>query len=216
MEFTPGWGYNMDKVIQITRRNADGRQCGEIRRRKGAGPMNETNVTSVNNRGRENTGAAVTIPAGFRTLEGLTAVQAAIRLGYLHDERLVIIAFHPEALDTIWKDRRNSGFGGGWAYYFSTVLPAARQLQVDLADQTHVGTDVLVVDRQEDKIYVAPRDCAEEFLALLAGYDPPTRRCICARPLEGSPVDCQTCPARALTHPTTKPGGGIPKEKDAR
>lgn len=137
----------------------------------------------------------ILIPSGFRSLPGLKGTATAHHLGYLRDERFVIAAFHPEAEEIIWKDGQQSGFGeGGWDYYFHTVLPLAAKFQTDLTDQTHIGNDVLVLDRREEEIYIAPRACADEFLATVMGVDPPQRRCMCARPLSGT-ANCGTCPA---------------------
>ena len=139
---------------------------------------------------------AIRIPSGFRPLPGLKGAATAHHLGYLRDERFVIAAFHPEAEEVIWKDGRHSGFGeGGADYYFRTILALATGLQVDLTDQTHIGNDVLVLDRREEAIYIAPRTCADEFLSTVMGIDPPQRRCMCARPL-GATANCSTCPAR--------------------
>ena len=138
---------------------------------------------------------AIRIPSGFRPLPGLKGAATAHQLGYLRDERFVIAAFHPEAEEVIWKDGRHSGFGeGGADYYFRTILALATGLQVDLTDQTHIGNDVLVLDRREEAIYIAPRTCADEFLSTVMGIDPPQRRCMCARPLSGT-ANCGTCPA---------------------
>ena len=135
------------------------------------------------------------IPTGFRLVPGIAATQAAHHLGYLRQERIVILAFHPEAGDIIWKDRLDSGFGtGGWQYYLYALLPALGRLGADLSDLARVGGDVLVADRQSNRIYIAPRPSADEFLAVSAGVELPKRRCICARPFAG-PGNCATCPA---------------------
>ena len=137
----------------------------------------------------------IRIPSGFRSLPGLKGADTAHHLGYIRNERFVIAAYHPDAEEVIWKDGRQSGFGeGGADYYFRTILTLAAQLQADLTDQTHIGNDVVVLDRREDAIYIAPRTCADEFLATVMGIDPPQRRCMCARPLGGT-AHCGTCPA---------------------
>ncbi len=139
--------------------------------------------------------AGIIVPAGFRSLPDMEAALAAHHLGYLREERFIIAAYHPEADAVIWKDGRRSGFGeGGWDFYFQRLLPSARRLQADLTDQEHVGQDVLVLDRQSGTVYIAPRPCAEEFLATAIGLEPPHRRCMCARPLGGA-AECTTCPA---------------------
>ncbi|MGC8539135.1 MAG: hypothetical protein ACP5QA_00740 [Phycisphaerae bacterium] len=153
--------------------------------------LDEKSVMSQAPKDRE-----ILIPAGFRSLPGLKGAATAHHLGYLRDERFVIAAFHPEAEEVIWKDGRHTGFGeGGADYYFRKILALAAGLQVDLTDQTHIGNDVLVLDRREDAIYIGPRACADEFLATVMGTDPPQRRCMCARPL-GDTEHCSACPAR--------------------
>lgn len=136
------------------------------------------------------------IPRGFRPIPKLQALSAVHHLGYPRNDRFFVAAYHPEAGAIIWKDGRESGFGlGGWEYYFRILLPAAMALEADLTDEGHIGQDVLVVDRQEENIYIAPRPCADEFIALHTGLEPPQRRCICARPLEDA-QSCEGCPAR--------------------
>ncbi|NNM84779.1 MAG: hypothetical protein HKL96_03355 [Phycisphaerales bacterium] len=148
----------------------------------------------------------IQIPAGFRLIPGLKATLMARQSGYLRDERFVIAAFHPEAHAVIWKDGHESGFGdGGPAFYFRTVLPQTRLLQADLTDETHIGDDVLVLDLLEDKIYIAPRLCAEEFLARVIGTHLPHHRCLCARPLEAA-ANGGTCPARQERPPASTIG----------
>jgi hypothetical protein len=157
-----------------------------------------------------NTPATILIPAGFRQVVGVEAAVAAHHLGYLREERFVIAAYHPEAEEVIWKEGRLSGFGeGGWDYYFHTLLPLAEDLQADLTDQTHIGQDVLVMDRVENKIYIAPRSCADEFLAIVTGVEPPHHRCLCARPIGGI-TSCDACPERHhdISNSTT---GFVPK-----
>lgn len=138
---------------------------------------------------------AIVVLAGFRPLPDMEAVLAAHQLGYLREERFIITAYHPEADAVIWKDGYRSGFEeGGWDFYFRRLLPLAGRLQADLTDQEHIGQDVLVLDRQSGTVYIAPRPCAEEFLATAIGQDPPHRRCMCARPLGGA-AECTACPA---------------------
>ena len=164
--------------------HAGGRQSSAMERHtdNGTSPFNPTHAATV-------------VPVGFRPLPDIEAAPAAHHLGYLREERFIIAAYHPEADAVIWKDGRQSGFGeGGWDYYFYAILPVAEELQADLTDQEHIGQDVLVLDRQSGIIYIAPRLCAEEFLATAIGLEPPQRRCMCARPLGGA-VDCTTCPA---------------------
>ena len=152
--------------------------------------------------------AGLIVPAGFRPLPDMEAAPAAHHLGYLREERFIIAAYHPEADAVIWKDGRQSGFGeGGWDYYFRRLLPLARRFQADLTDQEHIGQDVLVLDRQSGTVYIAPRPCAEEFLATAIGREPPQRRCMCARPLGGA-VDCTTCPAFRRNAPDQAPDQG--------
>ncbi len=147
--------------------------------------------------------AAIVIPAGFHSLPDMEAVLVAQHLGYVREERFIIAAYHPEADAVIWKDGRQSGFGeGGWDFYFQRLLPSARRVRADLTDQQHVGQDVLVLDRQNGTVYIAPRPCAEEFLATAIGQEPPHRRCMCARPLSGI-KGCESCPARHRDIPST-------------
>ncbi len=135
------------------------------------------------------------IPAGFRLIPEAQATPAVHHFGYHRNERFIIAAFHPEAADVMWKDGHESGFAAGaWDYYFRTLLPPALRQQADLTDQSHIGQDVLLIDRVADTIYIAPRLCAEEFLAQAIGMTLSHRRCMCARPLEGQ-ADCRTCPA---------------------
>jgi hypothetical protein len=126
-----------------------------------------------------------TIPTCFKELSIFEGDALEKRLGYSGNEQFIAFSFHPTACEVIWNDGVSSGFGkGGWRTFMYVVVPQALRLGADLGSYTGIGSEVLLLDRRSQTAYVAPRQCAEEFLARNHGRPPPSHHCLCAmRPL---------------------------------
>jgi hypothetical protein len=128
-------------------------------------------------------------PPDFIELTELRCASIERRLGYFRSEPFVIFGYCPGGGEVIWKDGHSSGFGtGGWKILLQELAPMAARHGVFLGDLTRAGTHVLVMDRTGGKIYAAPREPAEEFMAEHYGIPASHRRCLC------SLLGCTMCP----------------------
>jgi hypothetical protein len=143
------------------------------------------------------------LPApGFIELIELRGASIEHRLGYFRSEPFIIFGYCPGGGEVIWKDGHSSGFGaGGWKILLQELASLAARYDAFLGDLTRAGTHVLFMDRASRKMYAAPREAAEEFMAQLYHIPGWHRRCLC------SLMDCTTCPLRARCQAFT---GGTP------
>lgn len=150
------------------------------------------------------------IPAGFVVLAGLQAGTVIRRLGYVGSRPLIIFSYHRDAAAVIWKDDQTAGFGGvGADYFLEDLVTQAGARGASLSDNQQVGSHVIVVEQRGGTVYVAPRICADEYLATSFGRAPPSRRCICALNLqENQGHPCTHCPGPAGLKPV--PGQDTP------
>lgn len=103
-------------------------------------------------------------PFGFIEVTGRLQQPIDRKLGYLGQDRFVFFRFALHCDGAIWNDSRSSGFGYGAWNAFEEVLPLGRRYGLEFGRRHGRREPVLVVDRQEYRVFIADRGSAEELV----------------------------------------------------
>jgi hypothetical protein len=91
------------------------------------------------------------------------------KLGYHGKDRFVLFYYEPRGEEVIWRDSHSYGFSTGAGQIFIDELsPVADIHKVDVGSSGSPGTQVLLIDRANQRAYFAERNEAFQFLATVA------------------------------------------------